>query len=130
MKDYNIETKCVQGTYKPESGQPRVLPIVQSTTYQYYDSDDVADLFDLKSATHMYSRISNPTVSELEGKMALLEGGVGAVATSSGQAATTLAILNICKSGDHIVASSTIYGGTYNLLSVTLKKLGINVTFI
>lgn len=130
MKNYNIETKCVQGTYKPDSGQPRVLPIVQSTTYQYYDSDDVADLFDLKSSSHMYSRISNPTVAELEGKMALLEGGVGAVATSSGQAATTLAILNICKSGDHVLASSTIYGGTYNLLSVTLKKLGIDVTFI
>jgi O-acetylhomoserine (thiol)-lyase len=130
MRNYKIETQCVQGTYRPESGEPRVLPIVQSTTYQYYDSDTVADLFDLKSATHMYSRISNPTVSELENKMALLEGGVGAVAASSGQAASTLAFLNICQAGDHIVAASTIYGGTYNLLAVTLKKLGIEVTFI
>ena len=130
MKNYSTETKCVQGTYKPKSGQPRVLPIVQSTTYQYYDSDDVADLFDLKSADHMYSRISNPTVAEFEGKMALLEGGVGAVAASSGQAATTLAILNICNAGDHIIAASTIYGGTFNLLGVTLKKLGIHVTFV
>ncbi len=109
MKNYKIETQCVQGTYKPKSGEPRVLPIAQSTTYQYYDSDDVADLFDLKTATHMYSRISNPTVAELENKMSLLEGGVGAVAASSGQAASTLAFLNICKAGDHIVAGSTIY---------------------
>lgn len=130
MKNYKIETQCVQGTYKPESGGPRVLPIAQSTTYQYYDSDDVADLFDLKSSTHMYSRISNPTVAELENKMALLEGGVGAVAASSGQAASTLAFLNICQAGDHIVAGSTIYGGTFNLLAVTLKKMGIEVTFI
>ncbi|MDP3385887.1 MAG: O-acetylhomoserine aminocarboxypropyltransferase/cysteine synthase [Eubacteriales bacterium] len=130
MKNYKIETQCVQGTYKPKSGEPRVLPIAQSTTYQYYDSDDVADLFDLKSATHMYSRISNPTVSEFENKMALLEGGVGALAASSGQAATTLAILNICQAGDHIVSSSTIYGGTYNLFAVTFKKMGIDVTFI
>ena len=130
MKNYKIETQCVQGTYKPKSGEPRVLPITQSTTYQYYDSDDVADLFDLKSATHMYSRISNPTVAELENKMSLLEGGVGAVAASSGQAASTLAFLNICQAGDHIVAGSTIYGGTFNLFAVTLKKLGIEVTFI
>lgn len=130
MKNYSIETQCVQGTYKPKSGEPRVLPIVQSTTYQYYDSDDVADLFDLKSSDHMYSRISNPTVAEFENKMALLEGGVGAVAASSGQAATTLAILNICNAGDHIIAASTIYGGTFNLLGVTLKKLGIQVSFV
>lgn len=130
MNKYSIETQCVQGTYKPKSGEPRVLPIVQSTTYQYYDSDDVADLFDLKSAEHMYSRISNPTVAEFENKMALLEGGVAAVAASSGQAATTLAFLNICSAGDHILAASTIYGGTYNLLGVTLKKLGIEVTFV
>ncbi|WP_422487278.1 O-acetylhomoserine aminocarboxypropyltransferase/cysteine synthase family protein [Gudongella sp. DL1XJH-153] len=130
MRNYSLETQCVQGTYKPASGQPRVLPIVQSTTYQYYDSDDMADLFDLKSAEHMYSRISNPTVTEFENKMALLEGGVGAVAASSGQAATTLAILNICNAGDHIIAASTIYGGTFNLLGVTLKKFGIEVTFV
>lgn len=130
MSDYSIETKCVQGTYKPKSGEPRVLPIVQSTTYEYYDSDDVADLFDLKSTEHMYTRISNPTTAELEKKMALLEGGTAAVAASSGQAATTMAFLNICSAGDHIIAASTIYGGTYNLLAVTLKKLGIETTFV
>jgi O-acetylhomoserine (thiol)-lyase len=130
MKPFKIETQCVQGTYRPESGEPRVLPIAQSTTYQYYDSDDVADLFDLKSATHMYSRISNPTVSAFEEKIALLEGGVGALGASSGQAASTLAILNICQAGDHLISASTIYGGTYNLFAVTLKKLGIETTFV
>ncbi|MDW7669245.1 MAG: O-acetylhomoserine aminocarboxypropyltransferase/cysteine synthase family protein [Bacillota bacterium] len=130
MKNYQIETNCVQGTYDPKSGEPRVLPITQSTTYKYYNSDDVADLFDLKSDQHMYSRISNPTVSAFEDKINLLEGGVGALAASSGQAATTLAILNICSAGDHIIAASTIYGGTYNLFKVTLKKLGLEVTFV
>ena len=130
MKPFKIETQCVQGTYRPESNEPRVLPIAQSTTYQYYDSDDVADLFDLKSATHMYSRISNPTVSAFEEKIALLEGGVGALGASSGQAASTLAILNICQAGDHLISASTIYGGTYNLFAVTLKKLGIETTFV
>lgn len=129
-KNYNIETKCVQGTYKPKSGEPRVLPIAQSTTYQYYDSDIVAGLFDLTVDGHMYSRISNPTVAELEGKMALLEGGVGALATSSGQSASLIALLNICKSGDHVISSSAIYGGTFNLFNVSLRKLGIDVTFI
>ena len=130
MKNYQIETNCVQGTYDPKSGEPRVLPITQSTTYKYYNSDEVADLFDLKSDQHMYSRISNPTVSAFEDKINLLEGGVGALAASSGQAATTLAILNICSAGDHIIAASTIYGGTFNLFKVTLKKLGIEVTFV
>ncbi len=129
-KKYCVETQCVQGAYDPKSGEPRVVPIAQSTTFKYYDSDDVADLFDLKATGHFYSRIGNPTVGALEEKMALLEGGVGAVATSSGQAASTLAILNICKSGDHFISASTIYGGTYNLFAVTLKKLGIEVTFI
>lgn len=129
-KKYRVETQCVQGAYNPESGEPRVLPIAQSTTFKYYDSDDVADLFDLKAMGHFYSRIGNPTVGAFEEKMALLEGGVGAVGTSSGQAASTLAILNICKSGDHFISASTIYGGTYNLFAVTLKKLGIEVTFI
>ncbi len=130
MKNYQIETNCVQGTYNPKSGEPRVLPITQSTTYKYYNSDDVADLFDLKSDQHMYSRISNPTVSAFEDKINLLEGGVGALAASSGQAATTLAVLNICNAGDHIIAASTIYGGTFNLFKVTLKKLGVEVTFV
>ncbi len=129
-KKYNIETQCVQGKYDPKSGEPRVLPIVQSTTYKYNNSDEVADIFDLKNDNHMYSRISNPTVSAFEEKITLLEGGIGAVATSSGQAASMLAILNICNSGDHFISISTIYGGTYNLFSVTLKKLGIDVTFV
>lgn len=131
MQDkYNIETYCVQGAYHPAPGEPHVLPIAQSTTYRYYEPDDVAALFDLKSDGYMYTRLGNPTVAALEGKMSLLEGGVGAVAASSGQAASFLALLNICKAGDHVVSSSTIYGGTYNLFGVTLKKIGIDVTFV
>ncbi len=129
-KSWKIETLCLEGGYKPRSGEPRVLPITQSTTYKYFDSDDVAALFDLEKEGHMYSRISNPTASAFEEKINTLEGGVGAVSVSSGQAATTLAFLNICKAGDHIVSTSTLYGGTFNLLAVTFKKLGIEVTFI
>ncbi|QZY56173.1 O-acetylhomoserine aminocarboxypropyltransferase/cysteine synthase family protein [Crassaminicella profunda] len=129
-KNFRKGTLCVQGLYDPKGGEARVLPIVQSTTYRYEDSDEVADLFDLKKAGHMYSRISNPTVSAFEEKINALEGGVGAVAAASGQSATTLAFLNICQSGQHIVAASTIYGGTYNLLSTTFKKLGIEVSFV
>ncbi len=124
------ETICVHGGYNPRSGEPRVFPIIQSTTYKYEDPDYLADLFDLKQEGHMYSRISNPTVAALEEKVSILEGGVGALAVASGQSATLIAILNICKSGDHILASSNIYGGTFTLLSVTLKKLGIDVTFV
>lgn len=125
-----FETSCVHGTYKAEATQPQTLPIFQSTTYRYYNTDDVAALFDLESADHMYSRISNPTVAALEGKMAMLEGGNGAVATSSGQAATLLSLLNICQAGDHILASTNIYGGSNNLIGVSLKKLGIDATFV
>ncbi len=124
------ETICVQGGYKPDQGEPRVLPIVQSTTYKYEDPDFLADLFDLKEEGHMYSRISNPTVSALEEKVSQLEGGVGALAVASGQSATLLAILNICGSGGHILASSNVYGGTFALLSTTLKKIGIESTFV
>lgn len=123
-------TICVQGSYNPKSGEPRVLPICQSTTYRYNNPEEVAELFDLKREGHMYSRISNPTVSALEEKVNLLEGGVGALAVSSGQSASLITFLNICEGGDHIVASSTIYGGTINLLSSTLKKLGIEVSFV
>jgi O-acetylhomoserine (thiol)-lyase len=130
MKNYRRGTICVQGNYNPKNGEPRVLPITQSTTYRYDDSDQVAALFDLKKEGHMYTRISNPTIAAFEEKISLLEGGVGAVATSSGQAATTLAILNICQNGQHIVAASTLYGGTFSLLSTTLKKFGIQVSFI
>lgn len=129
-KQFSFETQCVQGTYDPQSGEPRVLPIVQSTTYKYNDSDTLASIFDIKGEGHMYSRISNPTVNALEEKMTLLEGGVGALATSSGQAATTLAMLNICNSGDHFISASNVYGGSYNLFAVTFKKLGIEVSFI
>lgn len=123
-------TICIQGGYTPKSGEARVLPIYQSTTYKYDDPDEVAALFDLKAEGHMYSRISNPTVDAFEKKVAALEGGVGALAVASGQSATALSILNICKSGQNIIAVSTLYGGTYTLLSTTLKKLGIDVSFI
>lgn len=131
MKDnWNIETKMIQGGYEPENGEPRVLPIYQSTTYKYDSTDHVANLFDLAVPGHMYSRISNPTVEALESKMAALEGGVAALCTSSGQSASMVAILNICEAGDHFIALNTIYGGTYNLFAVTLKKMGISVTFV
>ena len=127
---YHFDTNCVQGTYRPKPGEPRVLPIVQSTTFAYDDSDYVADLFDLKADGSFYTRLGNPTSDAFEGKMALLEGGVGALALSSGQSASMFAILNICKAGDHIISSSNIYGGTFNLFDVSLRKLGIDFTFV
>lgn len=130
MKEYKFDTKCVQGSYQPKNGEPRVIPIVQSTTFSYEDSDAVADLFDLKSDGSFYTRLGNPTTGYFESKMALLEGGVGALAVSSGQSASLLAILNICKAGDHVISSSTIYGGTFNLFDVSLRKLGIDFSFI
>lgn len=125
-----IETKCVQEGYKPANGQPRVLPIFQSTTYKYDSAEHVGRLFDLQAEGHFYSRISNPTVEAVEKKIASMEGGVGALCTVSGQAAVTLAVLNLAGAGDHIVSAGSIYGGSTNLLGVTLKKLGIEVTFI
>ena len=130
MNNWKIETKCIQEGYIPENGQPRVLPIYQSTTYKYNSTEHVAKLFDQETEGHMYTRISNPTVECVEKKIAALEGGVGALCTSSGQSAILTAVLNICEAGDHIVSSSTIYGGTYNLFAVTFKKMGINVTFV
>ncbi|NFV11907.1 O-acetylhomoserine aminocarboxypropyltransferase/cysteine synthase [Clostridium sporogenes] len=130
IKNWNRETICIQGGYTPKSGEPRILPIIQSTTYKYEDPDTVANLFDLKEEGHMYTRISNPTLAAFEEKISQLEGGVGAVAVSSGQSANTLAVLNICSAGDHIIASSNLYGGTFNLLSSTLRKLGIETTFV
>ncbi|AEY66482.1 O-acetylhomoserine aminocarboxypropyltransferase/cysteine synthase family protein [Clostridium sp. BNL1100] len=127
---WKIETKCLQEGYKPENGQPRVLPIYQSTTYKYDSTEHVAKLFDLSVPGHMYSRISNPTVECVENKIAALEGGIGALCTSSGQAASLISILNICEAGDHFVCSSTIYGGTINLFGASLKKHGISVTFV
>jgi len=129
-KDWSIETKVIQSGYRPGNSEPNVLPLVQSTTYKYDTAADVAALFDLNAATHMYSRLSNPTVEALEKKMAALEGGVGAVATCAGQSANFLAVFNICHSGEHFVASTTIYGGTYNLFEHTFKKMGIDVTFV
>ena len=120
----------IHGGYFPSSGQPRVLPIYQSATYKFDDPDILEDLFNLKSEGHLYSRISNPTVAALEEKFSSLEGGVGAVATASGQAAVLYSILNICKAGDHIISVSSLYGGTINLFTVHLKNFGIETTFV
>lgn len=130
MTEWDIETKAVQAGYAPQNGEPRITPIVQSTTYKYDSCQDIADLFDLKKDGHMYSRISNPTVSAFEAKMAALEGGVGALALSSGQTASTIAVMNICEAGDHFVALASLYGGTFNLFKHTLKKMGVEVTFV
>lgn len=129
MKDMGFETRCVHGSYKAESAKPQNLPIVQSTTYRYYNAHDVAALFDLDSPDPMYARLGSPTVDALEQKMALIEGGTAGMAASSGQSANLIAILNICEAGDHILSGTNIYGGTYNLLNVTLRKLGIDVEF-
>ena len=119
-------TLCVQAGWKPKNGDPRVLPIIQSTTFKYDNTEEMADLFDLKKEGYFYTRLQNPTNDAVASKIAALEGGVGAVLTSSGQAANFYAIFNICEAGDHIVTSNEIYGGTYNLFGVTLKKLGID----
>ena len=130
MSEYKIETKCVQGAYEPGNGEPRVMPIYQSTTYKYESADHLGKLFDLKVPGHMYSRISNPSLDILEKKIAELEGGVGAMFTSSGQAANLMAVLNITSSGQNIVSLSSIYGGTINLFAVTMKRMGVEVRFI
>ena len=130
MKKHNIETICLQGGYEPGNGQPRQLPIVQSTTYRYDTSADMGKLFDLESDGYMYSRLANPTCDMVAKKIAALEGGTAAMLTSSGQAANFYAIFNIASCGDHIVSSSTIYGGTFNLFSVTMKRMGIDFTFV
>ncbi len=130
MNNKGFETRCVHGAYKAESAQPQNLPIIQSTTYRYYNAHDVAELFDLDSPNPMYARLGSPTVDALEQKMALLEYGTAGMATSSGQAANLIAILNIAEAGDHILSGTNIYGGTYNLFNVTLRKLGIDVEFI
>ncbi|SCP94914.1 O-acetylhomoserine (thiol)-lyase [Anaerobium acetethylicum] len=129
-KNYRPETKCIQSGWQPKNGEPRVLPIYQSTTFKYETSDQMGRLFDLEDEGYFYSRLQNPTNDAVASKIADLEGGVAAMLTSSGQAANFFAIFNICSAGDHVVSSSTIYGGTHNLLAVTLKKLGISSTFI
>ncbi|MBN1057257.1 O-acetylhomoserine aminocarboxypropyltransferase/cysteine synthase family protein [Clostridium botulinum] len=125
-----IETKCLHEGYKPKNGEPVALPIYQSTTYRYDSTEAIGKLFDLTAEGHMYSRISNPTVGAVEDKIASLEGGIGALCTSSGQAASLISILNILKAGDHIISAATIYGGTINLFAVTLKRFGIECTFV
>ena len=129
MSNYKLDTICVQGGYKPENGEPRTLPIYQSTTYKYDSADHLGDLFDLKADGHMYSRISNPTLACVEAKIAEMEGGVGAMLVSSGQAANLTAVLNITSAGQNIISLASIYGGTVNLFAVTLKKMGIEVRF-
>ena len=130
QKKYKSGTLCVQGGWTPKKGEPRVLPIYQSTTFKYDTSEQMARLFDLEDSGYFYSRLQNPTVDAVGAKIAALEGGVGAVMTASGQAANFYAIFNICQAGDHFVSATTIYGGTYNLFTVTLKKLGIEVTLV
>ena len=129
MSNYKLDTICVQGGYKPENGEARTLPIYQSTTYKYDSADHLGDLFDLKADGHMYSRISNPTLACVEAKIAEMEGGVGAMLVSSGQAANLTAVLNVTSAGQNIISLASIYGGTVNLFAVTLKKMGIEVRF-
>lgn len=130
MSDYKLSTKCLHSGYTPKNGEPRVLPIYQSTTYKYDSSVEMGKLFDLEAEGYFYTRLQNPTNDAVAAKIADLEGGVGAVLTSSGQAANFFAVFNICSAGDHVVSSTAIYGGTFNLFNVTLRKLGIDFTFV
>ncbi len=130
MSDYKIETKCVQGGYTPGNGEPRQIPIIQSTTFKYATSEDMGKLFDLEASGYFYTRLQNPTNDSVAAKICELEGGTAAMLTSSGQAASFYAVFNIATCGDHVVSSSTIYGGTYNLFAVTMKKMGIDFTFV
>ena len=130
MSDYAINTKCVQGGYTPGNGEPRQIPIIQSTTFRYATSEDMGKLFDLEASGYFYTRLQNPTNDMVAAKICDMEGGTAAMLTSSGQAANFYAVFNIANCGDHVVASSTIYGGTYNLFAVTMKKMGIEFTFV
>ena len=130
MKDKKTGTICVQGGWQPKNGEPRQVPVFQSTTFKYDDSDQMARLFDLEQSGYFYTRLANPTNDAVATKIAQLEGGVAAMLTSSGQAASFFAVFNLCEAGDHIISANTIYGGTYNLFGVTLKKMGIECTFI
>ena len=130
MANYNINTICVQGGYEPKNGEPRVVPIVQSTTFKYETSEQMGNLFDLKESGYFYTRLANPTNDAVANKICQLEGGVAAILTSSGQAANFYAIFNIAGAGDHVIASSAIYGGTYNLIAKTMKNMGIETTFV
>lgn len=130
MKDFQLGTKCVQAGYTPGNGEPRQIPIIQSTTFKYDTSEDMGKLFDLEASGYFYSRLQNPTNDYVAAKIAALEGGTAGMLTSSGQAANFFALFNICEAGSHIVSSSSIYGGTFNLISVTMAKMGIDVTFV
>lgn len=130
MSDYKINTKCVQAGYRPGNGEPRQIPIIQSTTFRYETSEDMGKLFDLEAEGYFYTRLQNPTNDLVAAKIADLEGGTAGMLTSSGQAANFFALFNICECGSHIVASSSIYGGTFNLIGVTMPKMGIDVTFV
>ncbi|MBR3302473.1 MAG: PLP-dependent transferase [Firmicutes bacterium] len=130
MKDQKLGTKCVQAGYTPANGEPRQIPIIQSTTFKYDTSEDMGKLFDLEASGYFYTRLQNPTNDYVAAKIAALEGGTAAMLTSSGQAANFFALFNICETGSHIVASSSIYGGTFNLISVTMAKMGIESTFV
>ena len=130
MSDYKMNTKCVQSGYRPGNGEPRQIPIVQSTTFKYDTSEDMGKLFDLEASGYFYTRLQNPTNDYVAAKIADMEGGTAGMLTSSGQAANFFALFNICQAGDHIVSSSSIYGGTFNLISVTMAKMGIEATFV
>lgn len=130
MTNYKTSTVCVQGGYEPKNGEPRVVPIIQSTTYKYESSEQMGNLFDLKETGYFYTRLANPTNDAVANKICQLEGGVAAILTSSGQAANFYAILNIANAGDHIISTSAIYGGTYNLIAHTMKQMGIETTFV
>jgi len=130
MAEYKIGTRCVQAGYTPKNGEARILPIYQSTTFKYESSEQMGRLFDLEESGYFYTRLQNPTNDAVAARIAALEGGVAAMLTSSGQAANFYALFNVCSAGDHILSASTIYGGTFNLLGVTMKKMGIEVTFI
>lgn len=130
MSDYKIETKCIQSGYTPKNGEPRILPIYQSTTFKYDNSDEMGKLFDLEASGYFYTRLQNPTNDAVAAKICDMEGGVAAMLTSSGQAANFYAIMNIAEAGDHIICSSAVYGGTYNLYAHTIRKMGIAATFV
>ena len=130
MSDFRMDTKCVQAGYTPGNGEPRQIPIIQSTTFKYNTSEDMGKLFDLEATGYFYTRLQNPTNDYVAAKLADMEGGTAAMLTSSGQAANFFALFNICECGDHIVSSASIYGGTFNLIAVTMKKMGIDVTFV
>ncbi len=130
MSDFKIETKCVQGGYTPANGEPRQIPIIQSTTFKYATSEDMGKLFDLEASGYFYTRLQNPTNDYVAAKICDMEGGSAAMLTSSGQAASFYSVFNLASCGDHVVSSSTIYGGTYNLFAVTMKRMGIDFTFV